>query len=113
MGGRERDKVITNLFCLRFGWLSKWRKSIQLVRKIFQEEFKKQEVHITDIISSNFKMIIEEINKSQEQIKELKKKVTDLKYSVEHTDVGLNDLSDRVDEIYDYQVDPINMSQIN
>ena len=81
-------------------------KLTQLVRKIFQEEFKKQEVHITNIISSNFKMIIEEIKKSQEQIKELKKKVTDLKSSVEHTDVGLNDLSDRVDEIYDYQVDP-------
>ena len=49
---------------------------------------------------------MEEIKKSQEQIKELKKEVTDLKSSVEHTDADLNDLSDRVDEIYDYQVDP-------
>ena len=32
--------------------------------------------------------------------------MTDLKSSVEHTDADLNDLSDRVDEIYDYQVDP-------
>ena len=78
----------------------------QLIRKIFQEEFKKQEVHITNIISSNFKITMEEIKKSQEQIKELKKEVTDLKSSVEHTDADLNDLSDRVDEIYDYQVDP-------
>ena len=49
---------------------------------------------------------MEEIKKSQEQIKELKKKVRDLKSSVEHTDADLNDLSDLVDEIYDYQVDP-------
>ena len=49
---------------------------------------------------------MEEIKKLQEQIKELKKEVTDLKSSVEHTDADLNDLSDRVDEIYDYQVDP-------
>ena len=78
----------------------------QLIRKIFQEEFKKQEVHITNIISSSFKITMEEIKKTQEQIKELKKKVTDLKSSTEHTDADLNDLSDRVDEIYDYQVDP-------
>ena len=32
--------------------------------------------------------------------------MTDLKSSIEHTDAGLNDLSDRVDEIYDYLVDP-------
>ena len=47
-----------------------------------------------------------EIKKSQEEIKELKKEVTDLKSSIEHTGADLNDLSDRVDEIYDYQVDP-------
>ena len=50
----------------------------QLIRKIFQKEFKKQEVHITNIMSSNFKIIMEEIKKSQKQIKELKKEVTDL-----------------------------------
>ena len=75
------------------------KKVAQLIRKIFQKEFKKQEVHIPNIISSNFKITMEEIKKSQEQIKELKKEVTDLKSSVEHTDADLNDLSDRVDEI--------------
>ena len=76
------------------------KKLTQLIRKIFQEEFKKQEECITNIKSSNFKITMEEIKKSQEQIKELKKEVTDLKSSVEHTD------ADRVDDIYDYQVDP-------
>ena len=82
------------------------KKLTQLIRKIFQEEFKKQEVHITNIISSNFKITMEEIEKSQEQIKKLKKELADLKSGVQHTDAGLNGLSDRVDEIYDYQVDP-------
>ena len=49
---------------------------------------------------------MEEFKKSQEQIKELKKEVTDLKSSLEHTDADLNDLSDHVDKIYDYHVDP-------
>ena len=48
-------------------------KLTQLIKKIFQEEFIKQEVHITNIISSNFKITMEEIKKLQEQIKELKK----------------------------------------
>ena len=30
----------------------------------------------------------------------------DLKCSIKHTDADLNDLSDHVDKIYDYQVDP-------
>ena len=81
-------------------------KLTQLMRKLFQEEFKKQEVHITNLTSSHFKITMEEIKKLQEQVKEQKKEVTDLKSSVEHTDADLNDLSDRVDEIYDYQVDP-------
>ena len=41
-------------------------KLTQLIRKIFQEEFKKQQVHITNIISSNFKITMEEIKKLQE-----------------------------------------------
>ena len=73
-------------------------KLTQLIRKIFQEEFKKQKVHITNIIGSNFKITMEDIRKSQEQIKELKKEVTELKSSVEHTDADLTDLSDRVDK---------------
>ena len=72
-------------------------KLIQLIRKKFQEEFKKQKVHIANIISSNFKIAMEEIKKSQGQIKELKKEVTNLKSSIEHTDAHLSDLSDPID----------------
>ena len=34
-------------------------KVTQLIRKTFQEEFKKQEVHVTKIISSNIKITME------------------------------------------------------
>ena len=44
----------------------KEEKLAQLIRKIFQEELKKQEVHVTNIISSNFKITMEEVKKSQE-----------------------------------------------
>ena len=54
-------------------------KLLQLIRNIFQKEFKKLEVHVTNITSSNFKITMEEINKLQEQINQLKKEVTDLK----------------------------------
>ena len=39
-------------------------KLTQLIRKFFREELKKQEVHITNIVSSNFKTKMEEIKKS-------------------------------------------------
>ena len=50
-------------------------KLTQLLRTIFQEEFKKQEVHRTNIISSKFKVTMEEIKKLQEHgwtMKEIK-----------------------------------------
>ena len=50
-------------------------KLTQLLRTIFQEEFIKQEVHRTNIISSNFKVTMEEIKKLQEHgwtMKEMK-----------------------------------------
>ena len=49
---------------------------------------------------------MEEIKKLQERIKKLKKESADLKSSIEHTDADLDYLSDRVDESYDFQVDP-------
>ena len=42
-------------------------KLIHLIRTFFQEEFKKQEVHIRNMISSNFKITMDKIKKLQEQ----------------------------------------------
>ena len=61
-------------------------KIIKLIKEVFKEEFKKQEVDITKIISSNFTLIMEEI-------KSLKQEVNHLKESKEFTQ---NDLKKKL-----------------
>ena len=51
-------------------------KITKLIKDVFKEEFKKQEVNITNIISSNLTM---------KEIKSLKQEVNDLKESIEFT----------------------------
>ena len=85
-------------------------KITNLIKEVFEEEFKTQEVKITKIISSNFTLTMKEI-------KSLKQEVNDLKESMEYTQ---NDLEQKVadfekkictfeitmDEMYDYQIEP-------
>ena len=85
-------------------------KFTKLIKDVFEEEFKKQEVNITNIISSNFTLTMTEI-------RSLKQEVNDLKESIEFT---LNDLEEKVadvekkistfeikmNEMYDYQINP-------
>ena len=61
-------------------------KIIKLIKEVFKEEFKKQEVDITKIISSNFTLTMEEI-------KSLKQEVNHLKESKEFTQ---NDLKKKL-----------------
>ena len=61
-------------------------KFTKLIKEVFDEEFKKQEVDITKIISSNFTLTIKEI-------KSLKQEVNDLKESKEFTQ---NDLKKKL-----------------
>ena len=56
------------------------------MKEVFEEEFKKQEVNITNIISSNFTL-------TMKQIKSLKQEVNDLKENIEFTQ---NDLEEKV-----------------
>ena len=85
-------------------------KITKLIKEVFKKEFKKQEVDITKIISSNFTLTMKEI-------KSLKQEVNDLKESKEYTQ---NDLEEKVtdvekkistfeikmNEMYGYQIDP-------
>ena len=74
---------------------------------VFEVEFKKQDINITNIISSNFTLTMKEI-------KCLKQEVNDLKESIEFTQ---NDLEEKVADVEkkistfeikmnDYQIDP-------
>ena len=81
-----------------------------LIKKIFAEEFQKQEKNIINIISCNFEI-------TMKKIKDLKAEVRDRKDSLEFTqnfienEVGkletkLDNLEDKVQDIWDYQIDP-------
>ena len=48
-------------------------ESIIVIQNIFKEEFEKQEKNIGNLISANFKIAMEEIKKSQDEIKSLGK----------------------------------------
>ena len=61
-------------------------KITKLIKKVFEEEFKRQEVNFTNIISINFPLTMEDI-------KSLKKEVNDLKESIEFMQ---NDFEEKV-----------------
>ena len=81
-----------------------------LIKKIFAEEFQKQEKNIINIISCNFEI-------TMKKIKDLKAEVSDRKDSLEFTqnfieneveklETKLDNLEDKVQDIWDYQIDP-------
>ena len=49
-------------------------ENMKVIRKLFKEEFENQEKNIGNLISANFKITLEEIRKSQDEIKSLGKK---------------------------------------
>ena len=49
-------------------------ENMKVIRKLFKEEFENQEKNIGNLISANFKITMEEIRKSQDEIKSLGKK---------------------------------------
>ena len=60
-----------------------------LIKSIIQEEFKKQEQNILNIISGNFKIAMDEIKKTMAEIKSIKDEINDLKESLEFTESNL------------------------
>ena len=86
------------------------KRLIELIRKVFKEEFAKQEKSVSNLISGNFSI-------TKQQIEEVKKEVLDLRKSIEFTENQLEekvkiaesklaDIEHRIKELYDYQIDP-------
>ena len=48
-------------------------ENMKIIRNTFKEEFEKQKMSIANLIRVNFKITIEEIKKSKEEIKNLGK----------------------------------------
>ena len=82
----------------------------ELIKSIFKEEFEIQRKNIVTLISVNFEITMQEIKKVNNEINELKT-------SIEHKDEVLQErmekieekydhISSKVNEIYEYQMDP-------
>ena len=50
-----------------------------LIKEILKEESAKQEKNISDLINGSFEITMKEIKKSQDQIKDLRKEITEFK----------------------------------
>ena len=87
-----------------------------LIKEILTEEFAKQEKSISNLINGNFEITMKEIRKSQDEIKDLRKEITEFKEDLEFTENELHgkiqkldekqkSIKKTVDEIYNSQVD--------
>ena len=92
-------------------------ENMKVIRNMFKEEFEKQEKNIGNLISANFKITMEEIKKSQDEIKNLGKEICDLRSSLEFTDNVLEEkvkkleeqcenMETELQEFYNNQIDP-------
>ena len=61
-----------------------------LIKAILKEEFAKQEKKISNLINGNFEITMKEITKSQDEIKDLRKEITEFKESFEFTENELH-----------------------
>ena len=91
--------------------------NMKVIRKIFKEELEKEKKNIGNLISTNFKITMEEIKKSEDKIKNLGKEISDLKSSLEFTENVLEEKDKKLEErcenmetelqeFYDKQIDP-------
>ena len=80
------------------------------MKGIFQEEFKKPEGNILNIISGNFEISMNEIKKLKHEISELKRSLdfTEdvLGKKVQKLKENMKDVDTRIRDIYEYHVDP-------
>ena len=81
-----------------------------LMKKIFAEELEKQQQNLLKSISSYFEIKMKEIKNIQCEVNELKKSIefTEevLEEEVQNMQSNVSSLEEKVDEIYDYQIDP-------
>ena len=86
----------------------------KLIKKVFEDEFKKQEQNLAKIISGNHEITMQEIKSFKNEVNELKKRM-------EFTQNGLEERANNVEEnickvkedlkdIYEYQIDPVNVN---
>ena len=74
------------------------KENIKILENIFRVEFEKQEKNIASVISANLKITMYWLKKSQDEMKTLGQKVTDLNQSLEFTWNVLEEKVKKLDE---------------
>ena len=74
------------------------KENIKTIENIFKVEFEKQEKNIDNLISANLKITMDEINKTQDEMKKPGKEVADLKQSLELRENFLEEKVKKLDE---------------
>ena len=81
-----------------------------LIKEISQEEFKKQAKNITNLVSGNFKLTMQEIHGLKNEVNDLRKSLeftqNNLEEKVDNVEKIMEQLESDILEIYEYQVDP-------
>ena len=81
-----------------------------LIKKIFQEEFKKQAENITNLISGNFKQTMQKIHGLKYKINDLRKNLEftqkNVEEKIDNVEKGMERIDSDIQEIYEYQINP-------
>ena len=81
-----------------------------LIKSIFAEEFQRQEKNVVNIISGNFEINLKEIKGLTGEVSDLKDSLefteNVIENKVEKLETELDDLEGKVQEIWDYQINP-------
>ena len=82
----------------------------KLIKKVFEDEFKKQEKNLAKIISGNLEMTMQEIMCLKNEVNELRKSMeftqNNLVERVNNVVENMCKVKEDLKEIYEYQVDP-------
>ena len=82
----------------------------KLIKKVFEDEFKKQEQNLAKIISGNLEITMQEIKSLKNEVNELKKSMeftqNDLEERLNNVEENMRKLKEDLKEIYEYQIDP-------
>ena len=82
----------------------------KLIKKVFEDEFKKQEKNLAKIISGNLEMTMQEIMCLKNEVNELRKSMeftqNNLAERVNNVEENMCKVKEDLKEIYEYQVDP-------
>ena len=86
----------------------------KLIKKVFEDEFKKQEQNLAKIISGNHEITMQEIKSFKNEVNELKKSMEftqkDLEERANNVEENICKVKEDLKDIYEYQIDPVNVN---